>query len=477
MLTACEQQLVIHESAPPMEVQAPPLAQQPGAGKPTGSKQPSSGAPESTGRTWYVSTRGSHSGRGTLESPLRTISKALERAEPGDTILVLPGTYAEQLFLEHHGRDAAPITLRGEGSPLPTLVPERDPERSAVMLVRGAYNIENLRIDLGGMQMSAIVFERSATRSRLSGSELRSGSAGAGVLVAGASYITIEDNHIHHFIKPGDDSHGVLVVGPSRNITIRNNDIHHNSGDSVQCHSLGNQPAEDVLIESNTMHDEGENAVDIKLCNRVTIRNNEMSGFPNTAVRARGTSAAEAVILHDSARNITVQENIISRAGRGVSVVAGSGRPPENVRIEGNTIQDIRNLPPGNGNGIRIESGRNVHVVDNIVENTASYAMMLAADDGVVYGLEVRKNTLRGRDQALLLRLGDEFSRPRISMSQNYYSRGGVLKGDGLRERLGGVFGPFRSKFIGDQLVLSDPEKLDVWRHVLGLDYGSGIVD
>ncbi len=477
VLTACEQQLVIHESAPPLEVQAPPLAQQPEAGKPGDTKQPSSGGHESTGKTWYVSPRGSHSGRGTLESPLRTISKALEKADPGDTILVLPGTYAEQLFLENHGSSAAPITLRGEGSPLPTIVPERDPERSAVMLVRGSYNIEDLRIDLGGLRMSAIVFERTATRSRVRGTELRSGAAGAGILLAGASHITIEDNHIHHFIKPNDDSHGVLVVGPSRNITIRNNDIHHNSGDSVQCQAQGNQPAEDVLIESNKLSNEGENAVDIKLCNRVTIRNNEMFGFPNTAVRPRGTSAAEAVILHDSARNITVQENIISKAGRGVSVVAGHGRPPENVRIEGNTIQEIRNVPSGNGQGIRIESGKNVQVLDNVVENTASYGLMVAADDGVVYGLVVRKNTLRGGEQALLMRLGQDFARPGIVMNQNYYSRGGVLKGDGLREKLGGVFGPFRSKFIGDQLVLTDPDKLDAWRHVSGVDYGSGIVD
>jgi hypothetical protein len=477
ILTACEQELIINQAAPPLELQAPPLAQQPEAGKPAGPKQPSSGAPESTGQTWYVSPRGSHSGRGTLESPLRTISKALEKAAPGDTILVLPGTYSEQLYLENHGSSAAPITLRGEGSPQPTIVPEEHPERSAVMLVRGAYNIENLRIDLGGLRMSAIVFERTASRSRVSGCELRSGSSGAGVLVAGANHITIEDNHIHHFIKSGDDSHGVLVVGPSRNITVRDNDIHHNSGDSVQCQSQGNQPAEDVLIESNKLSNEGENAVDIKLCNRVTVRNNEMFGFPNTAVRPRGSSAAEAVIIHDSARNVTIQENIISKAGRGVSVVTGSGRPPENVRIEGNTITEIRNMPVGNGQGIRVGSGRNVQVLDNVIENTASYRLMLAADDGVVYGLVVKKNTLRGGDQAPLLRLGDEFARPQISMSQNYYSRGGVLKGDGLRDRLGGVLGPFRSKFIGDQLVLTDPDKLDAWRHVLGLDYGSGIVD
>jgi pectate lyase len=466
----------------PYVVQAPPLAEHTGSGgasgRPPSTTPPQSGSPTSGGQSWYVSPRGSRGGRGTLDSPLRTISQAVALAKPGDVVRVLPGTYSEQLFLESHGPNAAAITLRGEGTPLPTLVPDKSRGRSAAILVRGRWNIENLTVDLAGAQMSAIVFERGSNHSRVSGSELRSGTAGAGVLVTETGNITIQNNHIHHFIKPGDDSHGVLVVGPSRNVTVRDNDIHHNSGDSVQCHANRGRAAEDLLIEGNTMHDEGENAVDIKLCNRVTIRNNEMSGFPNTAVRRSGTSAGEAVILHDSARNITVQDNLMSRAGRGISVVAGSGRPPENVKIEGNTIQEIRNMPVGNGQGIRIESGVNVQVLDNLVENTASYGMMLAADNAVVHGLVVKKNTLRGGgQQALLLRLGHDFARPGIILGQNYYARGGVLKGDGLRELLGGVFAPFRGKFIGDELILSDPGKLDAWRQVLKVDQGSGIVD
>ncbi len=482
IMTACEQGLQNSELETPYVVQAPPLAERPGADSPAGrpgtQTPPADPGPAPTGQSWYVSPRGSHSGKGTLESPMRTITQAVEKAKPGDIIRVLPGTYSEQLFLESQGANVAAITLRGEGSPLPTLVPDKSKGRSAAILVRGRWNIENLNVDLGGARMSAIVFERGSNNSRLSGSELRSGTAGAGVLVAGPANITIQNNHIHHFIKSGDDSHGVLVVGPSRNVTVRDNDIHHNSGDSVQCHAHGGRAAEDLLIEGNTMHDEGENAVDIKLCNRVIVRNNDMSGFPNMAVRRGGSSAGEAVIIHDSARNVTIQENLMSKAGRGVSVVAGHGLPPENVRIEGNTIQDIRDIPEGNGQGIRVESGVNVQVVDNLVEKTADFGLMLAADNGVVFGLVVKKNTLRGDgQQKLLMRLGHDFSRPGIIMGQNYYSRGGVLKGDGLRELLGGRFSPFRGKFAGDQLILSDPGKLEAWRHVLGVDHGSGIVD
>jgi hypothetical protein len=503
LLSACEQALptgaFIDGVEPPLVVESPPLAQHPDAVQPPGGQVPDAQAPApetpdshsptpqtpvprptppaATGQTWYVSTKGSHSGRGTIDSPLRTIGAAAALAKAGDTIKVLSGVYSEQLFLESRTPSLAPITLRGEGSPLPTIIPAPEKSRSAVILVRGHWNLENLRIDVGGARMSAIVFERGGSKSRVSGSELKGGASGAGILVAGATNITIEDNEIHHFIKPGDDSHGVLVVGPSRSVTVRNNDIHHNSGDSVQCQAYNGVAAEDLIIEGNSMHDEGENAVDIKLCNRVTIRNNEMRGFPNTAIRRRGSSAGEAVIIHDSARNVTIRGNLMSRAGRGISVVAGHGLPPENVRIEDNTIQEIRNFPEGNGQGIRVESGRNVQVLDNTVESTASYGMMLAADQRVVFGLVVKKNTLRPGPNQLLMRLGHELSRPGLVLRQNHYGKNGILKGDGLRELLGGRHAPYRGKFTGEHLLLTAPDKLDAWRQVLNVDHESGLVD
>ncbi|HYO65675.1 MAG TPA: right-handed parallel beta-helix repeat-containing protein [Archangium sp.] len=416
--------------------------------------------PVPAGRSWYVSTKGSDGGAGTLEAPLRTIGRAAALAKPGEVIRVLPGVYPEELVLESRGSGVAPITLRGEGSPRPTLVP-KDRLRGAVLRVQGRWNLENLLIDVGGASMFAVLFDATASQSVLSGSELKSGTSGAGVCVEGARDITVQNNHIHHFIKSGDDSHGVAVVGPARNIVIRDNDIHHNSGDSVQCQP-GSGPADGVLVEGNTMHDEGENGVDIKQCLRVTVRDNVISGFPNTVIRPAGSSAGEAVVIHASARDILIQGNAISRAGRGVSVLDGS-TPAENIAVEGNLFQDIRNIPAGNGQGIRIEGARNVRVVGNTVEGTASYGLMLAADGRNVTGIEVSHNVLRGGSQPLLLRLGAAGYRPGLLMRGNQYASGGVLKGDG-------------ANFPGEQLILSSPEKLEVWRQVLGVDVGSTVL-
>ncbi|MFE8597753.1 right-handed parallel beta-helix repeat-containing protein [Archangium violaceum] len=465
LLLACEPEVPAHDSpedaqSPQVVLPAPeeprPVPSEPSPTEPSPVPQP----PVPSGRSWYVSTKGSDGGAGTLEAPLRTIGRAAALAKPGEIIRVLPGVYPEELVLESRGSGVAPITLRGEGSPRPTLVP-KDRVRGAVLRVQGRWNLENLLIDVGGAGMFAVLFDATASQSILSGSELKGGTAGAGVCVEGARDITVRNNHIHHFIKPGDDSHGVAVVGPARNIVVRDNDIHHNSGDSIQCQP-GSGPADGVLIEGNTLHDEGENGVDIKQCLRVTVRDNVISGFPNTAIRQAGSSAGEAVVIHAAARDIIIQGNSISRAGRGVSVLDG-GTPPENIVVEGNLFQDIRNVPAGNGQGIRIEGARNVRVVGNTVEATASYGLMLAADGRSVTGLEVRSNVLRGGSQSLLLRLGAAGHRPGLLMRENQYANGGVLKGDG-------------ANFPGEQLTLTSPEKLEVWRQVLGVDTGSSVL-
>lgn len=426
--------------------------------------------PEPTGRSWFVSTKGSDAGAGTPESPLRTIGRAVTLAQPGEIIRVQPGVYAEQLLLESRGEGAQAIILRGEGSPRPTLVPS-DQARSAVILVRGRWSLENLHVDVGGASMMAVSFESGASGSFLSGSELNGGTSGAGVLVEGPAHVTIQDNHVHHFIKPGDDSHGVAVVGPSRDVIIRRNDIHHTSGDSIQCEA-GDAPAEALRIEGNQLHDEGENGVDLKWCRDVLVRGNQLWGFPNTAIRAPGTSAGEAVVIHESAGGVVIQDNTLSRAGRGVSVLGG-----EDVRVEGNTLREIRNFPEGNGQGIRIAGGRNVQVVDNTVEGSASYGLMLAADGEVVIGLTVRNNRLSTGAQPLLLRLGSESFRPGMRMDTNHYAPGGVLKADGVRAVLTGELTAFQADFSGEQLLLSSPERLEVWQRVLGVDEGSTLLE
>ncbi len=68
----------------------------------------------SLGRTIFVSPDGSDDAPGTAGRPLRTISRAAERAMPGDVVLVRAGIYRERVAPPRGGQPGMPITYRGE---------------------------------------------------------------------------------------------------------------------------------------------------------------------------------------------------------------------------------------------------------------------------------------------------------------------------------------------------------------------------
>jgi hypothetical protein len=43
---------------------------------------------------------------------VRTIQRAADQADPGETILIWPGTYREEVFLRRGGRPGRPLVLR-----------------------------------------------------------------------------------------------------------------------------------------------------------------------------------------------------------------------------------------------------------------------------------------------------------------------------------------------------------------------------
>ena len=68
-------------------------------------------APSTT--SLYVSPSGSDNNDGSQTSPLQTIQSALDRAGPGTTITLAPGTYREQPVTVRDGAPGAPITIKG----------------------------------------------------------------------------------------------------------------------------------------------------------------------------------------------------------------------------------------------------------------------------------------------------------------------------------------------------------------------------
>jgi hypothetical protein len=72
--------------------------------------------------TYYVSVKGNDASLGTsINSPLRTIQKAVNVAKPGDTILIRSGTYRETVSTPRSGTPKARITIRNYGNEVVTV--------------------------------------------------------------------------------------------------------------------------------------------------------------------------------------------------------------------------------------------------------------------------------------------------------------------------------------------------------------------
>jgi parallel beta-helix repeat protein len=72
--------------------------------------------------TWYVAPNGSDTAAGTAaEAPLQSVQRAVQRAAPGDTILLRAGTYREQIEVNKGGSADKPLTIGAYKAEIPVL--------------------------------------------------------------------------------------------------------------------------------------------------------------------------------------------------------------------------------------------------------------------------------------------------------------------------------------------------------------------
>ncbi|MBJ6765643.1 right-handed parallel beta-helix repeat-containing protein [Myxococcaceae bacterium JPH2] len=431
LLLACGQEPPPRESPPEMAWATQAQRVEPGDAEDIFRSRCPTTVPPPRSETLFVANTGTHhedSPLGSLDNPFTTITAAVKAARPGSIIQVSPGTYPEQVTITPDiakaGTATAPIILRGATSARPVIVPGPGRVVGSLLMVSLPYWIvESFEVDVRGNPSFAALFEGSTYCSQLINSHLHGGRTGSGVVVNRASNLLIGGTEIHDFWKVGQDSHGVTAKGTSSDVFVVRNNIHDVAGDSVQCQEANGRPA-GLYIERNELHDAGENAVDVKGCDVVAIRKNTIHDFPNLALFPwqANTSAAEAVLIHEDATNVSIVGNVISHAGRGVSVGGMAATDhPAGVMIQDNTISDIFNYANRfNGQGIRIVKASGVIVTGNTIERTADAGLRLAADEPlVVSGLAVFNNTLR--DMGFFVMLGRTEHHPNLQMDRNRY--------------------------------------------------------
>jgi hypothetical protein len=201
-------------------------------------------------------------------------------------------------------------------------------------------------------------------------------SFGAGISGNGTD-IVIYRNHIHDLWRGADlDCHGIVPGAGSLRYWILENHIHGNSGDGVQaCHGCSPAPRW-VYIGGNTIHDDRENAVDLKYVDDVVISRNVCYGYENAST----SDGVAMVVGSDGAPNRPwIIGNTIHSSARGIRI-----EEVDSAWIVGNQIFGI------DDGAIMLEKqGASLHIVNNTVHDADVFIDQFWQE---TFGLHVRNN-------------------------------------------------------------------------------------
>ncbi len=282
----------------------------------------------------YVSTAGSDSAPGTAAEPWRTLTKAIAAAEPGDTVVIRPGTYGERgtnTYFSSPGSAERPIVFRGDpGGPMPQILGHvrisADHQTLNYMLFDGPTgpvkpaSAENP----DGEQVQVSIYGPAVDGVEISDSEIRNSGWHAGIYAATANGVRIVRNYIHDngdFNDPSQAnmSHGIYFSAGSG--LIANNLIEHNVARGIQLYTNPH----DVTIANNTVVSNGKAGIQFAAQTQNSIAVNNLVAYNGLY----GIRSAE----------LTGSGNVVE--GNLVWANGGGGAPPtDGLTLAGNLEQD-----------------------------------------------------------------------------------------------------------------------------------------
>ncbi|QGJ71601.1 Hypothetical protein PBC10988_33080 [Planctomycetales bacterium 10988] len=259
---------------------------------------------------------------GTLEQPRKTIPLQLSA---GSVVVVQGGPYTfenPRAIWELAGTREQPVFIRGREKDSPPMI-----HGLRIKATGQFFVIENFEF----FRKSTI--ELNGRHGVLRHCEIHDSQTNPAVLASGEEMV-IYNCHIHHNLVGKDrDCHGIYATSGAKRIWVVDNHLHHNGGDSFQAGHRATISPQYLYIGRNRMHDDRENAIDIKIAKDVIISQNVMSGYYQSS-----TSGGEAIRINDEGpqKNIWILFNQISNSRWAINPRKCSSPP----YIVGNLIYD-----------------------------------------------------------------------------------------------------------------------------------------
>jgi parallel beta-helix repeat protein len=305
-----------------------------------------------TARVFVVAPEGADTNAGTAEKPLLTIQQAAERAQPGDTVLVRPGTYVG-FHTVREGRPGLPVTFRGSGevginrtanTPADNIL-----VRHSWTVVTGFTVREAPRAGITVLEASDVVVSNNVCGPNRVW----------GIFTGFAPRVLIAGNKAFG----SAEQHGIYVSNsrePKDNPVVRGNECYANKASGIQfngdCHMGGDGTLDGALIEGNILHDNFSKAFSLISIRDSVIRNNLVydngresgaAGIHLTDESGCGKSSTGNVVVNntilepriagiritDGARGNVVFNNLI--VGRGIVDEVGDNQIDERSNVRG----------------------------------------------------------------------------------------------------------------------------------------------
>lgn len=305
----------------------------------------------------FVSPHGSDRNPGTAGSPWRTLRKALSGAVPGDTVVLLPGTYGaygRRTNWSVSGRPGSPITFEGERGPRkPTVLGYNKIEGSHLRILnlsfRGPTGPVDRRSTTDPTGQEVMVWIAGGDV-ELAGCDVVGSRWHAGIYVAGRGDVRIIANYVTDNGDFSDPAQANLdqgiYWGYGSGGLIADNVIAHNLADGIQLYPQASR----IAVEQNTIVGNGKSGVIIANgSSGNVVANNIVEGNVENSIRSFDLTGSDNLV-----RNNLVWNNGSQNLGNDATGLTLTGNLQADPRFVSNGDYRPRADSPAIGRALRL---------------------------------------------------------------------------------------------------------------------------
>ena len=300
-------------------------------------------------------------GSGTTTAYL-TIAGAAAVVQPGDTVLIQPGTYAGGITVEIGGTVAAPITFRANGTGV--VIEGSGGERDAFFITGADTGIDYIVVDGLTIQHAERAGMRIDNAHHVTVRNCTFADNGTwGLFTDFSDYTTVENSQAYGSVN----EHGIYISNSSDYPTIRGNRLHDNHGCGLHMNGDISMGGDGII---------------------------SYAVVENNIVYENGVGGGSGINL-DGVTDSVVRNNLLyNNHASGISLYQiDGGSSSQNNRVLNNTI-----LMPANGRwALNIPDTENNKLFNNIVLNNHPYRGSILIGAPVSTGFESDYNVVIDR--------------------------------------------------------------------------------